>query len=312
MKTFYFSFFYLIWHILVLFPNTNGATKMGTNEFLELVERANPCLLTIESVYSIDESSDNGKNWKHTKRQYIKYNIRENSLRLYEKEENGSITSERFWKSGVSSEYVIQEFQGKKFLSGTIEKQSFLGDWDIEKVVFYNNLIPGFPLIAAKRSDKLTVTAIPTSYDNIPAVEIKDNVPPRNNTLRHILTFDKDKGVLLRRVENVWVKKENAFHEKLVREMIPSQYFYSNGLYFPGLILYKYPSGRIIRYTIDKEKTKLNEEIPRRNFIATFPPDCEVTDEINNRVYRTPAIGNANAEKEIANELDKLYENSKK
>jgi len=212
----------------------------------------------------------------------------------------------------VSVVTYYKDVDGKK-VSGrgcTIERERIDSEIWPDMVIGYNHSNFGIPLSKNGKISYYKPDISLVKHNSIPAVKIISSTIP--NIGRSIYIFDAATGLLMERQEFLAYRTEkNELRDKLCWRILPSDYFYKNGIPFPRKIEIRSPKEHYV-VTVDTLSCKINEPIPDSTFEPVFPAGIFVSDEINNVQYQTPIIGNLNAEAAIAKELDELFKKTKK
>jgi hypothetical protein len=289
--------------------------------FTKRLEQVNHIPTTISIAYRIESSNDNGNKWKLVSEHVLK---RDKNKKMYyfseiKKQESISSNSEYFFANGESTWITTQKIGVKEHsieinhVSARIRKGQPSLDDRHERLLQYNVLHPDMPLWLDNKATSRNMECSLISHNGIPALQITSMNQPKDNFLKFVFIFDRTNGRLLfRELFSCNKKAGGELQTRSIEKVSYSEYFFSNGVSFPSTIIFEYPNNKKNRYTIDKEKTKINDIISLSDFTAILPPNCEVRDEIHGKIYRTPVIGNTGAEKKAVTELENLFEKSKK
>jgi hypothetical protein len=269
--------------------------------------------------------------WKGIERCRLKFDKQES--RLYWSRQEFSPESSRELDTVVFQENTlikIKETKGRDgemlYSTANINKGEKWNDrmeahsFFLEKIFYYNQAMPennfygSAALLKGFEENSKFIHYSLQKVGNSMAVCVsprpKGEINP--SLVYEIFKFDIKTGNLLERERVILEKTKDGVKERREPSASFSDYFYCNGVPFPGVLIFTLSGGQSFKIEIDKKTARIEDVLDKHTFVPSFPPKTIVHDKIKGIQYETPAIGNAAAENAVVKELDALFEKGNK
>jgi hypothetical protein len=271
----------------------------------------------------VTSSFDHGKTWGKSEKVTIKLD-RASGNAYFEhhgKMQDEEVTDKLFFAEGSVTKIQTRREMKKNnipesYSSVTIQREKHVFNSVIStlmELMEYNLHSENIPIFKNGRLIYDAPVLSHIEYQGKKAMKILSTDKENYGWVHMSFIFETKTGNVLEKEDFTFMREhENLKKGKLVREcnskITASDYFFCNGIPFPGILDHAYGKGNVIRrLTVNKKTAKINEDMDRIHFTPVFPPNADVSDTIKGTYYRTPSVGNTAAEKVIAGNLDEIF-----